>query len=262
MVSEDTEGVRAVRRAVRCLRLLAGRSEAVTLSEISEDLGLAASTAHRLLATLQSEGLVEHQPGTRRYRISAAIIGLAMRPLLDEERLRHLGHPILEGLLARTSETVHLAVLRGPQVVTIEEIESPHTLLVRHPPGMMLPAHATALGMALVAYRPEIAAALVSAGLRRLTPYTITDADQFEAELRFVREIGYARNERQRNADTAGVAAPVFQDAATPVAAIGVSGPASRVHGDVIPFLGQEARNAAEALTAQLRSDGAPEPSS
>src|SRR5688572_23423040 len=166
-----------------------------------------------------------------------------MRPLLHENRLRALARPILEELRERTSETVHLAILRGPDVVTIEQIESTQTLLVRHPLGVVLPAHATALGMALVAYRPEIVRALVSAGLRRLTPYTVTDPDEFEAELRFVREMGYARNERQRQIDTAGVAAPVFRDAASPIAAIGISGPASRVHGDVIPHLGQEARH-------------------
>jgi len=250
----DTEGIRAVHRAIRCLRLLAGRFEPAPLSEIADSLGLAPSSAHRLLATLQSEGLVEQEPRSHRYLISAAIIGLAMRPLLDEDRLRNLARPILEELRQRTGETVHLATLRGADVVTVEQLESSQTLLVRHPRGMILPAHATAVGKALVAYHPEIESALIAEGLRRLTPYTVINPEHFQAELRFVRDEGYARNERQRLPDTAGVASPVFDGGPRPVAAIGISGPASRVHGDVIPALGAAVCQAAEHLSLVLRA--------
>jgi DNA-binding IclR family transcriptional regulator len=250
----ETAGIRAVHRAIRCLRFLTGRFDPAPLSEIAEHLGLAPSSAHRLLATLQSEGLVEQDPRSHRYLVSAAIIELAMRPLLEEDRLRNIARPILEELRERTGETVHLATLRGANVVTVEQLESMQTLLVRHPKGMILPAHATAVGKALVAFRPEIVAALVAEGLRQLTPFTVTDPALFEAELDSVRRTGYAINERQRLPDTAGVAAPVFGAASSPVAAIGISGPASRVQGDVLPALAEQARSAAEQLTRLLRT--------
>jgi DNA-binding IclR family transcriptional regulator len=253
-VSNQLASVRSVRRAVDCLQFLAASPGSVTVTEIARELGLALSTTHRILATLQQVGLVDHDPSSHHYRIGSGVIRLARRPLHDEEHLRRVAQPILEALHSKTRETIHLAVLRGTEVVVIEQIESPRTLLVRQPVGVSLPPHATAVGKALLAYAPQVAAAIVATGLPRLTPYTVTDPGEFEAELQRVRELNYAVNDRQRNPDTAGVAAAVFNGWETPVAAIGVSGPASRVTGQTCHALGEETCRAAATLSTVLQS--------
>jgi hypothetical protein len=92
-----------------------------------------------------------------------------------------------------------------------------------------VPAHATAVGQALLAYQPEAAEAVVGAGLTALTGDTIADPDRLARTLEEVRDRGYATNVRQWYRETAGVAAPVRGIDGEVLASLGISGPASRV---------------------------------
>lgn len=250
-------GVRAVHRAVRLLHVLAESDAPLGILEIADRLSLAQSTTHRLLATLQRDGLVEKDPATHRYRVGSAVIQLAARPILNEERLRHAARTGLGQLVAMTNETGHLAVLRGTKVVTIDLVESREPLLVRHPIGSVLPAHATALGHILLAHTPHVAAAVMAEGLARLTPFTITDPDELRQELARVRARRYAVNFRQRNVETAGVAAAVFEEKRL-VAAVGLTGPSVRISPDRLDDLGREVRDAAARLSDELSQAESP----
>jgi IclR family transcriptional regulator, acetate operon repressor len=114
----------------------------VRLSEASGHLGVAHSTAHRLMAMLAYHGFVRQEPGSRAYVAGPALveIGLAAVRELD---IRLHARPVLESLAASLRETVHLAVLEGGNVRYLDAVESPHALRVASRTGSALAANCT-----------------------------------------------------------------------------------------------------------------------
>jgi DNA-binding IclR family transcriptional regulator len=144
-------------------------------------------------------------------------------------------------------------VLDGVEVVGLDHVESTQTLIVRHPVGSRLPAHATASGQALLAYAPEATRAVIDAGLVALTSRTITEEAALLRELGRVRRRGFAVNVRQWDPETAGVAAPVLNRFGEAIAALGISGPASRMSQQgLLLRLGSVAEAAASGISTQI----------
>src|SRR5918999_237510 len=105
------------------LMLMFREVRTVTVTEASERLGVARSTAHRLLAMLQYRGFVEQDPASRAYRPGPALVdtGLAAVRQMD---IRRIGRPIIERLSRELNETVHTGVLEGSDVLFVDGIES------------------------------------------------------------------------------------------------------------------------------------------
>jgi IclR family transcriptional regulator, KDG regulon repressor len=250
--------LRSVANALRLLSTLARAEGTLGVTELSRGLGIAPSTAYRLLSTLTAHGFATRVPEERRYRRGPALLRLGARQRVGEyARLREVAHPLLERLADRTGETTHLAVLDGPDVVGIDHVESSQTLVVRHPVGSRVPAHATAVGQALLAYQPEVAEAVVGDGLVPLTGDTIADPERLARTLEEVRDRGYATNVRQWSRETAGVAAPVRGADGEVLASLGISGPATRLgRPRLLAALGIEARATADEITLRLARHG------
>jgi DNA-binding IclR family transcriptional regulator len=258
MKSEDLtrDGeLRSVANALRLLSRLAQADGTLGVTELSRSLGVAPSTTYRLLSTLVAHGFATRHAEERRYRRGPALLRVAGRHrLVEYVRLREIAHPLMERLSDRTGESTHLAVLDEPDVVGIDHVESTRgVLVVRHPVGSRVPAHATAVGQALLAFLPDAAETVISGGLELLTGETISDPEAFRQTLAGVRDRGYAVNVRQWYAETAGVAAPVRGPDGEVLAALGISGPVSRVGTQrQLAELGVEARAAAEEIAARL----------
>lgn len=215
-------------RALALLTLLAQARQPLRLTDISRQMGVAPSTAHRMLSTLVAQGFALQTTG-RLYRRGPALLHLIGNPLEIPMRLREVAHPVLAELAERTGETAHLAVLDGFDVVAIDHVDGSSPIIVRHPIGSRLPAHATAVGQAILAHVPEAAEAVIAQGLEPLTRYTVVERVAFARTLDAVRRRGFAINIRGWSVDTAGVAAPVFGEHSEAVGAIGVSGPVRRI---------------------------------
>jgi DNA-binding IclR family transcriptional regulator len=247
--------LRSVANALRLLSQLAQADGSLGVTELSRVLGVAPSTTYRLLSTLAAHGFATRLPDERRYRRGPELARAAGRyRLVEYVRLREIAHPLLERLADRTGESTHLAVLDEPDVVGIDHVESSKpVLVVRHPVGSRVPAHATAVGQALLAYLPDAAEMVISAGLELHTGETISDPDAFRRTLAEVRDRGYAINVRQWYAETSGVAAPVRAPDGEVLAALGISGPTTRVNGHrLLAELGVEARAAADEIALRL----------
>ena len=145
--------IASVDNALRLLRLFRDQPR-VRLSEASEHLGVAVSTAHRLLAMLAYHGFVRQDPDSRAYLAGPALveIGLAAVRQLD---IRAQARPVLEDLAAALGETVHLTVLEGGDVRYLDAVESSRALRVTARTGSVLAANCTASGKALLAGLPD-----------------------------------------------------------------------------------------------------------
>ena len=93
------------------------------VTDLARRLGIAKSTAHRLLATLTDEGLLEQDPSTGRYRLGLVVFDLAAAAQSVDLHEAVLS-PMTE-LRNRTGETVQVAVLDGREVVYVERLDSP-----------------------------------------------------------------------------------------------------------------------------------------
>lgn len=250
-MEEDGRMLRSVANALAALELLVASDRPLGVTEVAHRLGVAPSTAHRLLSTLVASGFARHE-ADRRYRAGPAVARLAARPA-PPALLRDAARPVLRWLAEASGETAHLAVLDGSSVVTIDHARTRADAETGHAVGARVPAHATAVGLALLAHHPEIVEAVVAHGLDRWTTATIVDAATLRRRLAEVRRRGYAANVRGWLAGTAGVAAPVFAANGDAVASVGISGPADRLgRRAALAALGPLARAGALAVGGRL----------
>ncbi len=224
-----TYPIESVDNALRLLGMFR-RRQLVRVSEVAEALGIAPSTAHRLLAMLQYHGLVRQDPLTKAYAAGQALLdlGLAAAQGLD---VRSLARPELERLSRELEETVHLVVLEGRSAFTIDSVESTQALRIGAPAGMAEPCHCTASGKALLAELPafELHTLLGGTRLETPTPRAIGRLADLERELEQVRARGYATSFEESEPGIAAVAAVIPEPALLPRAAIGVSAPSFRL---------------------------------
>ena len=239
--------IASVDNALRLLVLFRDRPR-VRLSEASAYLGVAHSTAHRLMAMLAYHGFVRQEPGSRAYVAGPALveIGLAAVRELD---IRLHARPVLEALAASSGETVHLAVLEGGTVRYLDAVESSRALRVASRTGSALAANCTASGKALLAGLSDAEVTAIFAGqntLSALTSRSITSCARLLAELHTVRAQGCAVNVEESEDGVASVAVAVR--GARTAAALAVSGPVSRMTGQAVETIAAELRVRAAEL--------------
>ena len=243
-------GTQSIERAVALLECVGASERSLGLSEIARAVGLTPSTTHRLLRALVVAGYVEQEPTTEQYRLG---LGIAV---LGQRALEHAGYrvakPVLDGLSARTGESVSLGIRRGNEVVVIEQAASASPLRFDHPAGAELALHASAMGKVMLANAArsiEREVALL-ATFDRFTDRTITSPDAVVAELTAVRDRGWATNVEERHLGVCGIAAPILARSGVAHADIGVQGPSVRLTVDRLRELAPDVTAAADEIAS------------
>lgn len=246
--------IESVDNALRLVLMLRER-KLIRVSEAARDLGIAPSTAHRLLAMLVHYGFVRHDPVTRGYIAGQALIdvGLAAVRHID---IRQHARPYLERLSNETGETVHLTTLDGQDVLFLDAVEcSRQALRASERTGTRLPANCTAAGKAILATLPpdELADALrTGKRLPSLTDKSIVRRSDLDEELRQVHKRGYAINREESEPGISAVAAVVPLGVSAERASIVVTAPSSRVDEDWLAKTGGMVADAARTLGEAL----------
>jgi DNA-binding IclR family transcriptional regulator len=226
----DTSTVQSVDRAVTVLEILARKGDA-GVTEIAAELGVHKSTAFRLVAALEARDLVQQNSGRGRYRLGVGILRLAgattaRLDLVQESR------PVTRRLAAEVGEAVNIAVLSDRAALYLDQVPGSTALQMRNWVGQRLPLHATSNGKVLLAYRDDVALDdAVSTPLERFTPHTIASMRELAAEIRHVRDHGYATTVDELEVGLTAVAAPIRNADGEVVAAVGTSGPGFRLAG-------------------------------
>lgn len=219
--------LQSVSNALAVLDCLADERE-LGVAEIARRLGIAKSSAHRILLTLAAAGYVQRVSETRRYRLGLRLHELG-ELVASRSQLRDYALPLLESLRTQTGETVHLAIPEGSQMFYVERLESYQGLRFSSRVGRMRPIYLTSSGKAVSAFNPEVAEAAIAAGFVPRTPRTIRNKTQFLRCLAETRERGYAYSVEEDELGLASVAAPVLDHTGKARAAISVAGPVTRM---------------------------------
>jgi IclR family transcriptional regulator, acetate operon repressor len=211
-------------------------------------------TAHRILAALAGHRYLARDERTRRFRLGPAALALGdrARAMLD---LREAALPVLRRLARETDETALLTVpnVDRDRSVCLERVESSQPLRLSVEPGRRLPLHAGASQKALLAFLGADEIERVLAGpLERLCHATIVRAKALRANLREIRDRGWAFSLEETNVGVWGVAVPLLDGQRLAVAALGLAGPSARLSPDEVGDHLERLSNGAAEVAAPL----------
>lgn len=226
--------MRVVTTAFQVLEHVA-EHQPIGVSELSRQLELPKSTVQRALVALNELGWIAQEPAEpRRWVQTTKLLALASRG--GGLSLRERAMPVMQDLLERTDENVHLSVRNGAGVVIIEKLESSSVVRLFDPLGVVAPVHASSTGKAILAWSdPDDVEDLLSNALEGYTGRTIVSADEFRRELRSIRRHGYAVNRGEWREDVRGVAVPILDATGKAMGAISIAVPAHRLPDRRIP---------------------------
>jgi len=249
--SADTiPGTRAVERVLSLLRAFPENSPKRSLTELSAEVGLNKSTAHRMLSVLEREGFVVRSPDSGYFQLGPEMIVLGARALRAVD-VREAARPELEALAETTGEDATLESLVGAEVLILDEERGRGLLGIDSSIGTRWPAHATATGKVLSSFA-ETVMPEPPGGLQPITDHTIISWDEWTAALFEAREQGYATNIEELEYGYASVAAPVHDGEGRTIVSLSIGGSVHRLTGDRIPSLAVSVREAASRLSNRL----------
>jgi len=204
--------IQSIRRADDVLSLFSRARSEWTAAEIASALNLTTSTAFNIACTLKQLGFVEQAPDTKKYRLGARLVDLAINLAITLEINQAAAGPLYRlaketGLTARIICWDQNAVL-----VTMEAV--PNTLGIDLSPqiGPRGAAYCTAPGRAILAFMNaiQVKSYLETTDLVPLTPSTIHDPEALARELGNIRKRGYAVTRGEVSLNLAGLAAPIY----------------------------------------------------
>jgi len=252
LVAEPAGSVQAIDRGMAVLGVIAS-SDGLTLTDLAQRAGLAPSTAHRILASLEAHQFVFHdeERGLWLIGVGAFEVGTAF---LRNRRLAGIGRVVMHDLMETTGETVNLGIEDGGEVVFITQVESHSALRAFFRAGSRAPIHASGVGKTLLAEMPEarVREILYKRGLAKFTDRTlVAPADLFK-ELAATSRRGWGVDDEERNLGMRCVAAAIFNEYGEAIAGVSVSGPTVRITPERVLELGPQVKRAAEEITASI----------
>ena len=223
MTESARSGTQALDRAVQLVASVVRANEPLSFADIQEANGLAKSTTSRILAALERGGLLERDESGG--YVAGSLFWLYAARHDPWEELVRLARPVMEQIGGDTQESVHLSVIRGDQVVQVAQVDSRYLLGTRDWTEVEVPAHASALGKVFFAW----SVLTPGARLEKLTPATVTTKAGLDRDAQETRRRGYAVTVDELEVGLTGVAVPVRGVRGDIVAALGISGPTSRL---------------------------------
>lgn len=250
---QESTTVQALERGLKVLQLL-GKCDSASLSTLSLQLGLPASTVYRLLSTLYKLGFVDFDELTQEWSIGleAFTVGASF---LNRANLVEASRRVMRELMVATGETSNLAILaEGGQVTFLTQVETSHPIRAFHLPGTSSLAHASGIGKALLAEfsRERVRQLLTQTGLPSFTPKTLTMPDELFADLDVAHQRGWSLDDEEHHVGMRCIAAAIHDGAGEAIAGISISGPTGRLPDEALPQLGQTVRQAALEITGAL----------
>ncbi|WIX32920.1 IclR family transcriptional regulator [Salinicola sp. JS01] len=248
-------------RGLTILEALAAAPNGLALSEAADAVGLAPSTAHRLLQALHQQGFITQDGSNGLWRIDVKTFRIG-NSFLEARDFVATARPFLRRLTALSGETANLGIRDDGMVVYLAQSESPQMMRMITRLGSRAPLHASGVGKALLAWMPEPEFARIMGGrvLEGETPNTLTDLPTLRAQLETIRRQGYAVDREEHAIGLNCVAATLHDESGLPLAAISVSGPVARIDDSRLPELAALVADTAREITARLGGKTPSEP--
>ncbi|MDN4471620.1 IclR family transcriptional regulator [Demequina zhanjiangensis] len=210
--------IQAIDRAAGVLHALQGARH-LGITELASELGLAPSTVHGIVKSLQAHGLVVKEPGSQRYMLGPTLLKLS-NVYLDTHEVRARAMQWTRELARRTGCSIRLGVQLFDEVLVIHHNRRPDGSQQMYETGLSLPSHASALGKVLLAYDLDFADKVLEGALRPLTGDTVTEPTALRKELEGVVSASIATERDEAVLGESAVAAPICDRSGAVVAAV------------------------------------------
>ncbi|WP_134704186.1 IclR family transcriptional regulator [Ammoniphilus sp. YIM 78166] len=243
----------SVVNALRILRSFSAEEPEKGIRELSKSLGIGKSTVQRLMHTMAIEGFVTKVPESQKYRLGTCFLSLGTIITTNLE-LHREALPFMKVLVDRFSESTHIGVLDGYEVIYLHKIEASHPIRIFAHIGKYNPAHCSGCGKVLLAYKDDefIDRFITEKGLYPYTERTITDPAAFKNHLKLVRNQGYAVGNEELGDGILSIAAPIRDYTGSVISAINVVGPKDRIKERNIPIISKELVRVANEISDNL----------
>jgi len=227
--SKRKYNITALQRGLSLLQLFSESPQGLTAKQVAGRSRLPVSTVHRFLANLEGAGFL-NCGGDSVYHLGIACFALG-QAALGQLDIRLVSLPYLRELNRQTRETIHLTIRHGLSAVYLEKLDSPEQLRIHSRIGAAVPLYCTAVGKVMLAYMPddERKKVLPQLALKRLTPNTVGNLQELEAELSRVRKNGYACDLEEHEPHIRCVAAPIWDNAGAVNASLSITAPVVRM---------------------------------
>ena len=247
-----TYPIESVSNALRLLLLLDNHEE-LRVTECAAELGVARSTAHRLLSVLAYHGFLRRNPVRRTYLAGEVLISLGLTVIRNLD-IRSRARPFMEALSREVGETVNLILLEGNEVRFVDAVETPRALRVGGMIGLRRPAHCTSAGKAILAEmsEKEFLALYPNEELSIMTDESLSTRTQLAGALAEVLDQGYAVAFTESDTEIVGIGVRIPQRADQIPAGIAISAPASRITSEDLRRCGEEAMKTAQLIADAL----------
>lgn len=228
---------RILEKALNILELVAKEEEGPTFSQITTALNLANSTSHSLLATFVDMGYLEKDEDTLRYRIGLKAFEVGVVFSQKGGVFKYMD-TVLKELVEEVDETAHIAALDNTDIVYMAKHDCSHAVRMISQIGKRVPAHATAIGKAILTNKSEEALKQLYPNqlLPALTENTISSRAALEEELDKIRKTGFSTEKEESTPGIQCIAVAVKNDRIQKDIAISIAVPIPRVQGGMQRF--------------------------
>ncbi len=256
MAPSDEERIPTNLRTLLILEILGKSDQPMTATEINDSLGLPKQTVHRLCTTLEANGFIARQGGSRRYQVARRLRELGSG-LLHNSRDHIVRRQILLDVAREVKETVNYAVPEDSGMYYLDRVETDWAFRIQLPVGTNVPFHCTASGKCFLAsLTPKQRANFVSSlTLDKKTDATHTSADALLEELSLISKRGYSLDNEEFLEGMVAIAVPVLDASKRFLAALAFHGPVQRVTIGQAIERKEMLQSAAERLSAALFSE-------
>jgi IclR family pca regulon transcriptional regulator len=238
---DDPDVIDSVEKAFRLLQAFSAEHPVLTVTQAAELAGLTRATARRVLLTCVRAGFAETDGRT--FQLTPGVLRLGFGYLTSLPMWQY-AQPHMRELADAVRESCSMATLDGDDIVYVARVPAARSMSITLNIGSRLPAYPTSMGRVLLAALPAAGLEdyLARVKLAALTPRTITGTAELIAELRRVREQGFALVDGEREEGVRSAAAPIRDSSGTVIAALNVSANAARVsmaqlRSDCVPLL-------------------------
>jgi IclR family transcriptional regulator, KDG regulon repressor len=237
-----SEPVRTVDRALDIILCFNKKNSTLSLTEITRQIGVSKSTAHRMVRTLEDKRFLFRNPNTRKYHLGFRFLEIASEGFDDLDQ--HWVLPYLQDLVEKSGETADLAILDGDNVIFLQVVESNQRVKLTARKGQSLPAYCTASGKAFLAYLPKDAVEqIVNSNEGRCSANKPLKRKSLVKDLEATLSRGFAISEEEYEKDINAVAAPILSMDGYPVMTIALAGPSIRFSRERMMELGRTIQN-------------------
>jgi len=241
-------------KTLAILDLVARHPRGITAAQAARASSITPNLVFRILKTLVALGYCLQHGTTKTYTLSGKLLEMA-GPQSGDQSLVLAGHEALRALRDATGETVQLLIESGGKALVLEQLRGTQALQVCGEVGLRTPLYSSAPGKAILAWWSDKRRSEWFRGrtLKSFTATTLADRGRLEDELVASRARGYTVDRAEGLEGIHCVAAPILDLHGTPLAAVTIMAPVSRMSVDRFPSLGEQCITAARAIEAALQ---------